>query len=61
MARPNGLAALAVLAVLIIGFEPAPPFGGLERANLTVTAATEDGKILRTRHVRSTGVGVPAI
>jgi hypothetical protein len=45
---------------MIIGFEPAPPFSGLERADMTVTAATESGKILRTRHVRITGVGVPA-
>jgi hypothetical protein len=45
---------------MIIGFEPAPPFSGLERASLTVTAATEGGKILRTRRVRITGVGVPA-
>jgi hypothetical protein len=37
-----------------------PPFCGLERADLTVTAATESGKILRTRHVRITGVGIPA-
>ena len=45
---------------MIIGFEPALPFSGLERADMTVTAATESGKILRTRHVRITGVGVPA-
>jgi hypothetical protein len=45
---------------MIIGFEPAPPFGGRERADMTVTAATDSGKILRTRHVRITGVGVPA-
>ncbi len=45
---------------MIIGFEPAPPFSGLERADLTMTAATEGGKILRTRHVRITGVGIPA-
>ena len=45
---------------MIIGFQPAPEFGGRESASLTVTAATTEGKILRTRHVRITGVGVPA-
>ena len=45
---------------MIIGFEPAPPFSGLERADMTVTAANSAGKILRTRHVRITGVGVSA-
>ena len=45
---------------MIIGFEPSEPFAGRERADMTVTAATTGGKILRTRHVRITGVAVPA-
>ena len=45
---------------MIIGFEPAPEFGGRERASLTVTAATPGGRVLRTRHVKITGTGVPA-
>ena len=45
---------------MIIGFEPSEPFAGRERADMTVTAANSAGKILRTRHVRITGVAVPA-
>lgn len=45
---------------MVIGFEPAPEFGGRESASLSVTAATVGGKILRVRHVKITGVGVPA-
>jgi hypothetical protein len=45
---------------MIIGFEPSEPFAGRERADITVTAADSAGKILRTRHVRITGVAVPA-
>ncbi len=45
---------------MIIGFEPSEPFAGRERADMTVTAATTGGKILRTLHVRITGVAVPA-
>ena len=45
---------------MIIGFEPPEPFAGRERADMTVTAASSAGKILRTRHVRITGVAVPA-
>ena len=45
---------------MIIGFEPSEPFAGRERADMTVTAASSAGKILRTRHVRITGVAVPA-
>lgn len=45
---------------MIIGFEPAPELAGRERATLTITAATTGGRILRTRHVRVTEMGVPA-
>jgi len=45
---------------MIIGFEPAAEFAGREQATLTITAATTGGRILRTRHVRVTGTGVPA-
>ena len=45
---------------MIIGFEPSEPFAGRERADMTVTAASSAGKILRTQHVRITGVAVPA-
>ncbi len=45
---------------MIIGFQPAPEFGGREKATLTITAFTAGGRILRTRHMRVTGTGVPA-
>ncbi|MGH3140547.1 MAG: hypothetical protein ACRDQE_12505 [Gaiellales bacterium] len=45
---------------MIIGFEPSAFFAGPESASLTVTAASTGGKILRTRHVRITGVAGPA-
>ncbi len=45
---------------MVIGFEPIPEFGGREEMSLTITAATTAGRVLRTRHVRITGTGVPA-
>jgi hypothetical protein len=45
---------------MIIGFEPSAPFAGRETASLTITAATTGGRVLRTRHVRVSGVAVPA-
>jgi len=45
---------------MVIGFQPIPEFGGREEMSLTITAATTGGRILRTRHIRVTGTGVPA-
>ena len=43
---------------MIIGFQPAPEFGGRETATLSISAASVNGKVLQTRVVNIVGTGV---
>src|SRR4249919_1303393 len=43
---------------MIVGFEPAPEFGGHETAKLLISAADASGNVLATRVVRISGTGV---
>jgi hypothetical protein len=43
---------------MVVGFEPAPEFGGHETAKLFISAADATGYVLATRVVRISGTGV---
>jgi hypothetical protein len=45
---------------MIVGFDPAPEFGGRETAQLFISAADEQGTVLASRTVKVSGTGVPA-
>jgi hypothetical protein len=45
---------------MVVGFEPAPEFGGRETATLFISAADEHGTVLASRTVKVSGTGVPA-
>src|SRR5215471_18593336 len=44
---------------MIVGFEPAPEFGGRETARLFISAADQQGTVLASRTVKVSGTGVP--